>query len=163
MTISMKKRRKCTSQIFDFWKFITEIFAKHVERFSKIIKLWKTRKLSIFVAIFQPEKVRYGKSKSSHGDQHEKTKKMYISDFWFLKLHHRDFCKTYWEIFKNHEFLRNKKTDYFLGHFSTRDSKIWQIKNILWRSHEKMKKWTFLFWVLETTSQRFLSNVLRDF
>ena len=38
MTISMEKGRKCTSQIFYFWNFITEIFAKLNERFSKIMK-----------------------------------------------------------------------------------------------------------------------------
>ena len=41
MTISMEKWKKCTSQIFNFWNFVTEIFVKHVERFSKIMKLWK--------------------------------------------------------------------------------------------------------------------------
>ena len=47
MTISMEKQRKCTSQIFDFSNFITEIFAKHVGRFSNIMKLWKIGKLPI--------------------------------------------------------------------------------------------------------------------
>ena len=109
MTISMEKQRKCTSQNFGFLIFITEIFAKQVERFSKNTKLKKIKKLPIFLAIFPPKTVRYGKSKSSHDDQHEKTKKMYISDFWLLKLHHRDICKTCWEIFKNYEIMKNKK------------------------------------------------------
>jgi hypothetical protein len=39
MMISMEKQRKCTSQIFDFTKFMTEIFAKLNERFSKIMEL----------------------------------------------------------------------------------------------------------------------------
>ena len=164
MTISMKKRRKLTSQIFDFWKFITEIFAKHVERFSKIMKLRKIRKLPIFMAICPPETVTYGKSKSSHENQHEKIKKMYISDFWFLKIHHRDICKTCWEIFENHEIMKNKKIAHFLGHFSPRNSKIWQIKIISWRSAWKNEENLHLrFLIFENSSQRYLQNMLRDF
>ena len=40
-TISMDKLKKCTSQFFNFWNFVTEIFVKHIERFSKIEKIWK--------------------------------------------------------------------------------------------------------------------------
>ena len=84
--------------------------------------------------------------------------------FDFLKLHHRDFCKTCWEIFKNHEFMRNKKTDHFLGHFSTRSSKIWQIKIISSRSAWQNEENVHLrFLSFETSSQRFLQNTLRDF
>ena len=52
MTISTEKQRKWTSQIFDFWNFITEIFVKHVERFSKIMKLWKIMKIANFLGKF---------------------------------------------------------------------------------------------------------------
>ena len=48
MTISMDKLRKCTSQIFYFGNFVTEILAKCIERFSIIMKLWKLWKLAIF-------------------------------------------------------------------------------------------------------------------
>ena len=48
MTISMEKQRKCTSHIYYFWNFITEIFAKHVGRFPNNMKLWKIGKLPIF-------------------------------------------------------------------------------------------------------------------
>ena len=44
MTISMEKWRKCTSHIFHFGNFVTEICAKHTERFLKSIKLWKIPK-----------------------------------------------------------------------------------------------------------------------
>ena len=49
-------------------------------------------------------------------------KKMYISDFLILKLHHRDFCLTYWEIFKKWEIF---KIDHILVHFNTRSGRIW--------------------------------------
>ena len=79
--------------------FLIWIYAKCVERFSK--KIWHKR-----WQFSKPETVRYGTLKLSHDDQHGKTKKMCISDFLFLKLHHRDFCQTCWEIFKNHEIVR---------------------------------------------------------
>ena len=41
MTTAMEKQKKCASQIFHFWNFITQIFAKHIERFSKDVKLWQ--------------------------------------------------------------------------------------------------------------------------
>ena len=52
MTISTEKGRKCMTQIFDFWKFITEIFAKLNERFSKIMKLRKIYKMAHFLGHF---------------------------------------------------------------------------------------------------------------
>ena len=67
---------------------------------------------------------------------------MYISDFSCLKLHHRDFCKTYWEIYTNYEIIKNKKSANFLGHFSNRVIWIWQIKNIsrwsAWKNEENV-------------------------
>ena len=102
MTIGMEKWRKFTSQIFDFWNFITEIFAKHVERFSKIMKLWRISKIIHFLVHFS---TRYG------GIWH--TKNISWQSAWkieenvhlrLLKLYHRDICKTCWEIFKNYEF-----------------------------------------------------------
>jgi hypothetical protein len=44
MTTGTEKRRKCTSQIFHFWNFVTQILVKRIERFSKKIKT----KISIF-------------------------------------------------------------------------------------------------------------------
>ena len=63
----------------------------------------KNKKTAHFLGHF-PATVGYGISKSSHDDQHEKTKKIDISDFLFFKLHHRDICKTCCEIFKNYEY-----------------------------------------------------------
>ena len=108
--------------------------------------------------------VRYGKQYISHDDQHGKMKKMYISNFGFWKLHHRDFCQTFWEIFKNHEIMKNMKIAHFLGHFSTRYGKIWQTINISWQSAWKNEENVHLrFLILETLSQRFCANILRDF
>jgi hypothetical protein len=39
MTRGSEKWKKSTTQIFHFWNFVTEIFAKHIERFSKNVKL----------------------------------------------------------------------------------------------------------------------------
>jgi hypothetical protein len=70
-------------------KIYLRIFAKHFERFSKS---FKCKKLSIFRANLLTDAVRYGQKVICHNDGHGKTKKMYSSDFAFLKLHHRDFC-----------------------------------------------------------------------
>ena len=40
-----------------------------------------------------------GQPKVHHDKEHGKTKKMAVSDFSFSKLCHRDFCKTFSEIF----------------------------------------------------------------
>ena len=92
MTISMEKWRKCTSQSFDFWNFIAQIFAKQVERFSKMMNLWKIWKLPILKAIFWPYMVGYDRQKLFYDNQHRKMKKIYISDFSFWKLCHKDLC-----------------------------------------------------------------------
>ena len=57
-----------------------------------------------------------------------------------MKLHHRDFCQTCWEIFKNHEIIRNMKMAHFLGQFSIKNCWILQVKNISWQSAWKKKK-----------------------
>ena len=117
--------------------------------------------MTIFYATFSPDTIGYGKQKIFYDDEHGKMKKMYISDFWFWKLCHREFCQTYWEIFKNHEIMKNA---HFLGHFPARNSKIWQIKIISWRSAWKNEENVHLrFLIFETSPQRFLQNILRDF
>ena len=83
MTIGMEKWRKCTSQIYDFWNFIAQIFAKQVERFSKIMNLWKIWKLPIWLAIFWPYMVEYDKQKLSYDNQRGKMKK-YTSQIFFI-------------------------------------------------------------------------------
>ena len=93
MTISTEKGRKCMTQIFDFWKFITVILAKLNERFSKIMKLRKIYKMAHILGHFSTRYDWIWQIKISHGDQHGKRKKMYVSDFSFLKFHLRDFVK----------------------------------------------------------------------
>ena len=106
--------------------------------------------MPIFLPIFLPETVRYGKSKSSHDDQHEKTKKMYISDFWFLKIHHRDICKTCWEIFENLEIMKNtKKCPFSRPFFYQKHLDMANEKYLMTIRMEKWKKCTsqnFYFW-----------------
>ena len=110
MTTGTEKRRKCTSQIFHFWNFVTQILVKRIERFSKKIKtkIWRRLvenqlPLLILLVVFLLENRGYSKNAICHDDRHGKTKKMYISDFSFLKLRHTDFSKTYWEIFKKNQ------------------------------------------------------------
>ena len=59
---------------------------------------------------------------------------MYISEFWFLKLCHREFCQTCWEIFKKCEIMKICHT---AGHFTTTAERIWQ-KNY----ESSLKAWT---------------------
>ena len=60
--------------------------------------------------------------------------------------------------------MKNTKIAHFLGNFATRNSKIWQIKIISCRSAWKNEENVHLrFLIFETSSQRFLQNMLRDF
>ncbi len=43
---SMEKQKKCTSQIFDFWKFITHFLKWSEEHFSKYQNMWINENLS---------------------------------------------------------------------------------------------------------------------
>ena len=62
---------------------------------------------------------------------------MYISDFPFLKLCHRDFCETFWEIFKN---LKVFKIGHIYGHFTPRLGILWQKTMFYDYKHGQMKK-----------------------
>ena len=88
---------------------------------------------------------------------------MDISDFWFLKLHLRDFSETGWEIFKCHEIMKNIEIAHFLGQFSIRNCRILQKKYLMMTSMEKQRKCTSQVFILETSSHRFVQNLLRDF
>ena len=50
-------------------------------------------------AIFSMKNASTEKNGVCHSEEHGKMKKMAVSDFSFLKLCHRDFCKTFSEIF----------------------------------------------------------------
>ena len=39
----IKMKKKITSEIFDLWNFVPEIFTIHIERFSKIMALLKSQ------------------------------------------------------------------------------------------------------------------------
>ena len=94
----------------------------------------------------------------------EKQRRCTSQIFLFWKFRHTDLCKTYWEIFKYHEIMKNSKIAYFLGQFSIRNTRILQTKNISWRSAWKKKDNVHLRWFfLETLSHRFVENILRDF
>ena len=89
---------------------------------------------------------------------------MDISDFWFLKLHLRDFNETGWEIFKCHEIMKNIEIAHFLGQFSIRNSRILQTKNILWGSAWKNKENVHLrFSYFGNFVTQICANILRDF
>ena len=75
-----------------------------------------------------------------------------------------DLCKTYWEIFKYHEIMKKMKIAHFLGQFSTRNVWKGQTKNISWGSAWKIEENVHLrFLIFQTSSQRFLPNMLGDF
>ena len=59
----------------------------------------KKLKQAILFRNFLHEKCIDRKNRVHHDEEHGKTKKMAISDFSFSKLCHRDFCKTFSEIF----------------------------------------------------------------
>ena len=61
------------------------IFAKRFERF---LNFCKNAKRPIFLANLPTYRFGYGKKVIFHDDRHGKTKKMYISDFLILKIHH---------------------------------------------------------------------------
>ena len=46
LMISMETQKKCTSQIFDFWKFITHFLKWSEEHFSKCQNMWINENLS---------------------------------------------------------------------------------------------------------------------
>ena len=94
----------------------------------------------------------------------EKQRRCTSQIFLFWKFLHTDLCKTYWEIFKYYEIMKNSKIAYFLGQFFIRNTRILQTKNISWRSEWKNKENVHLrFFILETWSHRFVQNILRDF
>ena len=67
---------------------------RHVLAFFK-----KKPKKAILFRNFLHEKCVDRKNGVHHDEQRGKTKKMAVSDFSFLKLFYRDFCKTFSEIF----------------------------------------------------------------
>ena len=133
MTMGMEKWRKCTSQIFDFWKFIAHEFAKLVERFSKIMNLWRIWKLPILLALFWPYMVEYDRQKLYYDNQHGKLKKICILDFFIWQTMSQRFVLNILRDFWKHQIMKNTKIGIFIGHFSNRYSKIWKINNISWR------------------------------
>merc|ERR1711872_962120 len=66
----------------------------------------KMSKQAILFRDFLHEKYIDRKNKVHHNEEHGKMNKMYISNFQFLKLCHRDFCKTFSEIFN---FLKKNR------------------------------------------------------
>ena len=134
MTISMEKWRKCTSQIFCLSNFIAQIFAKQAERFSKNMNLWKMWKFDIQNIIWR----------SAYKNE---------ENVWLLKLHYTDLCKTSWEIFKNHELIKNMKIAHFIGYIFAIYGWIWPKKIVLWQSLLKIPlalmgvlTWVFWWW-----------------
>ena len=110
----------------------------------------KNMKIAHFIGFFWPYMVGHDKQKLFYDNQHGKIKKIHISDFWFLELHHWEFSKTCWEIFKNLEIMQYIKDAHFLGHFSNRIIWIWLMKNIswwsAWKNEENVHLRLFCFW-----------------
>ena len=83
---------KLENHFFQSW-----IFAKRFERF---LIFFKNQKRTIFYPNLPPDTYGYWKKVIYHDDGHGKMKKMYISDFWFLKLHHTLFSMIGTAFFK---------------------------------------------------------------
>ena len=84
MTKSTEKQIKCTSPIFNFRNFVTEIFAKHFQKFSIF---WKNIKRRICCQnsrfcfmIFSMKNASTVKNKVHHDEEHGTTNKMVISN-----------------------------------------------------------------------------------
>ena len=86
MTISMEKWRKCTSQMFDFWNCIAQIFANKLRDFQKWWIYEKIWKLPILKAIFWSYMVENDKQQLFYDNQHGKMKKIYIIHLRFFSL-----------------------------------------------------------------------------
>ena len=159
MGISIGKGRKCMTQIFDFWKFITEIFAKLNERFSKIMKLRKIYKTAHFLGQFSTRYDWLRQIKNISWQSAWKREENVCFRFLIYKISSHWFCQIEWEIFNYHEIMKNCNLVHFLLHFSTRYSRIWQIKNILWRSAwKKEENVCLIFFLFEISSKIFLPN-----
>ena len=149
--------------ISDFWffKLHHRDFCQTCWEIFKYYEIMKNLKIAHFLGQFSIRNTRILQTKISHDDQHGKRKKIYISDDFFWKLCHTDLWKTYWEIFKYHEIMKNMKFARFLGQFSTRNGWKCQIKNISWGSAWKIEENEHLgFLILETSSQKFFGNIV---
>ena len=112
------KNAKMYIRDFGFLKIIAHKFAKLVERFSKMMNLWKIGELPILLAIFGPYMVKYDKQKLSYDNQHWKLKKIHISDFFILETLSHRFVQNILRDFQKHQIMKNTKIDIFIGHFS---------------------------------------------
>ena len=96
MKMATEKSKKCTSQIFHFKNFVTEIFWNILRDFQKceIMRIdhflgpFTTRYCQIRPEIHMPWQLAY------------KNTNMYISDYSFLNLYYTNFCKANEEIFR---------------------------------------------------------------
>ena len=100
------------SMLFVVVYFVFSVDAFFMEKIVKQNRLFwlflQNRKKAILFRNFLHEKCINRKNKVHHNEEHRKKNKLYISIFFlFLKLCHRDFCKTFSEIFNF--FLKIKK------------------------------------------------------
>ena len=104
--ISIEKQRNCTFQIFYFGKFITQICAKLTERFCKAWNYGKYENFTFSRPIFHQKRLDIANKKYLMTISMEKLRKYTSQIFYFLKLYHRDFFQTCWDIFKYHEIIK---------------------------------------------------------
>ena len=127
-------------QIFDFWKFITENFGKLNERFSKIMKLRKIYKTAHFLGQFSTRYDWLRQIKNISWQSAWKREENVCFRFLIYKISPHWFCQIEWEIFNYYEIMKNCNLFHFLLIFSTRYSRILQIKISYEDQHGKRKK-----------------------
>ena len=71
--------------------------------------LAKNKNSPFYMPIYHQTDLDREKKVIFHDDRHEKTKKMYISDFLFLKLHHTLFLMIGRAFFKNIKMCEKRK------------------------------------------------------
>ena len=154
-----RKRNKTYASEFWFLKIHDRDFCQTVWEISKIMKLLKTYKTAHFLGHFSTRYDWLRQIKNISWQSAWKREENVCFRFFIYKISSNWFCQIEWEIFNYHEIMKNCNLVHFLLHFSTRYSRIWQIKNILWRSAwKKEENVCLIFFLFEISSQRFLPN-----
>ena len=129
-------RRRKKAHI-DFWTPFRPVLVAFFWLFSKKLKQ------AILFCDFLGEKCVDRKNGVHHDEERGKTKKIAVSDFSFSKLCHRDFRKTFYEIFAILEFFNFFKKVKISENVSQKS---------LWQNFENEKSETAIFFIFPRCS-----------
>ena len=135
----MEKQRRCTSQIFLFWKFRHTDLCKTYWEIFKYHEIMKHMKIAHFLGQFSIRNGRILQTKNMSWQSAWKNKENVHLRFLFWKLHHTDL----WKKYENCPFSRSI--------FHQKRLKMPYKKYLLRISMENWRKCTsgiFLFWKL---------------